>query len=232
MPKNWLIKYCADCGAQMPYLLEWSFVPDRCKSCRATRAAAWYDVYCKDCGTVIRAHRDWTNPPQRCGPCRERAATKWFNVRCRICNTDFKAHRDWSNIPDVCKSCRASFPEKSAPCSHCGTWFTIKSGTRIKCRIEGWQEPKKCPACRELFKHQPFHTQREEGPLGVVFKTYNSHGQLVRESREEDAFLFGKRMKHSKGGKTHAYSYKREGIFSQHTEITDASGKRVKRLDK
>jgi hypothetical protein len=73
---------------------------------------------------------------------------------------------------------------------------------------------------------------RYGNPCPVVFKTYNSHGQLVRESREEDAFLFGKRMKHSKGGKTHAYSYKREGIFGQHTEITDASGKHIKRLDK
>jgi hypothetical protein len=110
--------------------------------------------------------------------------------------------------------------------------FTIKSGTRVKCKIEGWGEPKKCQSCRDLFKWQPFYTQREEGPLGVVYKTYNSRGQLVRESRKENAFLFGERVAHSKGKKTHAYSYEREGVLGPYTEITDASGKRIKRVDK
>jgi hypothetical protein len=215
----------------MPYLPEWSFVPERCKACRASRAAAWYDVSCQDCGVAIRAHRDWTNPPRRCQPCRTRAAAKWFDVRCRICGTTFKAHRDWSHVPEVCKSCRAAYPARTASCSHCGTSFTVKAGTRIKCRIEKWEEPKKCPQCRDLFKWQPFHTKREEGPLGVVYRTYNSRGQLVRESQKESTLLFGDRVRHSKRGKTHAFSYKREGLLGPHTEITDPKGKRLKRLD-
>lgn len=232
MPKNWLIKYCADCGTQMPYLLEWAFVPDRCKPCRQRRAAAWYDVYCKDCGTVIHAHREWTYPPQRCKSCKARAAAKWYDVRCRICGSTFKAHRDWTHTPDVCKACKLHYPARTAACSHCGAWFTIKTGTRIKCRIEGWTEPKKCPSCRDLFKWQPFHTQREETPLGVVYKTYNSRGQLVRESRKEHSFLFGERMVHSKRAKPHAYSYEREGVLGpSYTEITNPSGKRIKRID-
>jgi hypothetical protein len=132
----------------------------------------------------------------------------------------------------VCKDCKASLPTRSASCAHCGRSFEIKSGTRIKCKVNGWEEPKRCPKCKELFKHQPFKTRREETPLGVVFRTYNARGDLVRESVEEHTPLFGKRMKHSKHGKTHAYSYDREGVFHNYTEITDPSGKKLKHLDK
>jgi hypothetical protein len=54
----------------------------------------------------------------------------------------------------------------------------------------------------------------------------------VRESRNEHSVLFGERMKHTKGGKTHGYSYEREGVLGPpYTEVTDASGKRIKRID-
>ncbi len=52
--KEWLIAHCDDCGCEMPYLPEWSFVPDRCKACREHRAAQWYDKRCEDCGTTVR----------------------------------------------------------------------------------------------------------------------------------------------------------------------------------
>ena len=230
MPKTWLTKYCLDCSTEMHYLPEWTNVPDRCKGCRQRRAAAWYDVYCKDCGTAIHAHRDWTSPPTRCAPCKARAAGKWFDAVCRICGTAFKAHRDWTHVPDACRACKAAFPQRTEWCNHCGSSFTIKSGTRINCKIKGWDEPRKCESCRDLFKWRPFYTERVDGPLGVVLKTYNARGQLVRESRKQNTFLIGEHLSHSKGKKTHGYSYERDGLLGPYTEITDASGKVKKRI--
>jgi hypothetical protein len=68
-------------------------------------------------------------------------------------------------------------------------------------------------------------------PLGVVLKTFNSRGQLVRESRKENSFLFGERTVHGKRAKIHAYSYEREGVLAPYTEVTDTSGKRLRRID-
>lgn len=229
---SWYDIRCQDCGTTVRAHRDWSHPPKRCASCKARNDAQWYEARCSDCGVTIRINRAWTNPPRRCQSCKARNDAKWFDIVCRLCGTRFQANRDWSHVPEVCKSCKASLPSRNVSCSHCGKSFEIKSGTRIKCRINGWVEPKRCTSCKELFKHQPFTTRREETPLGVVFKTYNARGQLVRESREEHAFLFGKRMKHSKGGKTHAYSYQRDGVFHRYTEITDPSGKKIKHLDK
>lgn len=267
MAKEWLITHCTDCRTEIPYLLEWSRVPDLCKPCRERRAAQWYDRTCEDCRTTIRCHRDWSNPPslcpsckQRrrdqwyerrcedcgatmrlhrqwtnppgiCKPCRERRAAAWTEKRCGNCASTMRVHRDWTHPPVWCKSCTDSYPPRSASCEHCGSSFEIPTGTRINCKIKGWDEPKRCAACRELFKWKPFTTRREHTVLGtVVVRTYNSRGQLIRESIEEYGILDGKRTRHrDKHGRTHAYSYEREGPLGPYTETTDQRGRTIDR---
>ncbi len=231
MAKDWLIAYCDDCRCEMPYLAEWSFVPDRCRSCREARKAQWYERSCSDCGTMLRIHRDWSNPPTMCPSCRERRKAQWTEKRCDCCGQTMRVHREWNPVPDWCKDCRSSYPSRTASCNHCGSGFEIKSGTRIKCKINGWDEPKRCLACRELFQWKPFKTVKEYGLLGgVVFRTYNSRGALIRESREEATIFNGPRTRHTdKRGNTHGFSYEREGLLGPYTEITDKRGKVVKR---
>jgi hypothetical protein len=43
-------------------------------------------------------------------------------------------------------------------------------GTQINCHQKGWELPRKCPNCRELFRHKPFKTLREETVFGISGK--------------------------------------------------------------
>lgn len=154
----------------------------------------------------------------------------WYEKACTCCGRTMRVHREWDRAPDWCQDCKRSYPARSRACDHCGTSFEIATGTRINCKIKGWDEPKRCPSCRELFKWKPFTTQKEHLLGGVVFRTYNSRGQLVRESSKEFSMLEGDRIRHTdKRGKTHGFSYDREGPLGPYTETTDKRGHVVKR---
>ncbi|MDD5544700.1 MAG: hypothetical protein PHX83_16155 [Acidobacteriia bacterium] len=61
--------------------------------------------------------------------------------------------------------------------------------------------------CRELFRHTPYRTLRENDLLGgIVFRTYNSMGQLLSESRDEKTITGNQRRHTSKQGRTIAVS--------------------------
>ena len=63
--------------------------------------------------------------------------------------------------------------------------------------MKGWDLPRRCQPCRELFRHKPFRTVRETDALGsVVFRTYNSIGQLIGESRDNKDWLGNERRTH------------------------------------
>jgi hypothetical protein len=94
--------------------------------------------------------------------------------------------------------------------------FTIPTGTRIRCKEKGWELPKRCEVCRKLFRHKPFRTEREMDLLGgVVFRTYNSVGQLIGESRDETGLLGDKKRVHrsSRSGKAVATTRDEVGIL-------------------
>jgi hypothetical protein len=89
-------------------------------------------------------------------------------------------------------------------CSHCGATFTVGTGTQINCNQKGWELPKRCENCRELFRHKPFRTIKETDFFAnPVFRTFNSLGQLISESRDETGILGDERRRHSsRFGKT------------------------------
>lgn len=157
----------------------------------------WYVVSCEKCGADIPAHEDWNKPPRFCQSCKAENDAKWYEKACEKCGATMKVCRDWDRPPQFCKSCKQANPPKDVSCSHCGTSFTISAGTQIQCRKNGWDLPKRCRDCRELFKYKPFKTIREDGLLsGIVYRTYNSMGQLIGESRDEKGLFGDKRRTH------------------------------------
>lgn len=97
----------------------------------------------------------------------------------------------------------------------------------MKCEKSGWELPKRCDECRELFRHKPFNTMRETDVLGsVVFRMYNSLGQLIGESRDETGFFGDKKRVHvSGGGKTTGVTRERTDLLgSRYRETTGPNG--------
>lgn len=178
----------------------------------------------------MNIHEDWDNPPKICKSCKDKRAAKWYEISCEGCGQSIKANRDWDTPPKFCKSCKDSTAPKDVSCDHCGNSFTIPVGTQIKCKQSGWDLPKKCPDCRELFKHKPFKTVREETFFGnIVFRTYNSVGQLISESKDEKTFFGNDRRRHtSQTGKTTGFTREKETFFGtpyRETTRTDGSVK-------
>ncbi|MEK7875004.1 MAG: hypothetical protein AAB325_02325, partial [Pseudomonadota bacterium] len=212
---KWTTRDCDDCGSEMHVHEDWDNPPKICKSCKESRAAQWYERSCTDCGTTIKIHTDWENPPTLCKSCKQKRADQWYEKSCEECGTTIKVHRDWNNPPTYCKDCKDSNPIKDVSCSHCGKDFIIKSGTQIQCKKSGWDLPKKCTECRELFKHKPFNTVKETTIFGnTVFRTYNSVGQLISESRDEKTIFGNERRRHtSLTGKTTGFTREKETVF-------------------
>jgi hypothetical protein len=157
----------------------------------------WYTISCEGCGTEVPVHEDWDNPPRFCKSCKEANNAKWYEVSCENCRSNIRANRDWDHPPKLCPECRQTYAPKDASCLHCGTSFTIYAGIQIKCQKNGWDLPKHCGDCRELFRHKPFKTVRETNWAGnTMFRTYNSIGQLISESRDETGFFGDKRRVH------------------------------------
>jgi hypothetical protein len=69
------------CGGEIN-VHHWDNPPNLCKSCKAERAAQWYEKPCERCGTTMRVHRDWDNPPKYCKPCKAKIAAEWYEKPC------------------------------------------------------------------------------------------------------------------------------------------------------
>ena len=188
----------------------------------------WYTVSCEKCGADIFAHEDWDRPPRFCKSCKAENDAKWFEKSCEKCGATMKVCRDWDRPPQFCPSCKQANPPKDVSCSHCGTSFTISASTQIQCRKNGWDLPKRCHDCRELFKHKPFKTIRETGVLGdVVYRTYNSLDQLIGESREVKELFGDKRREHqSRTGRSTGVTRERIGLLpgDRYKETTGPNG--------
>jgi hypothetical protein len=178
----------------------------------------------------MRIHRDWDNPPTICKSCKEKRAAKWYEIKCKGCGRSIWANRDWDFPPNFCKNCKSLYAPKNATCDHCGKGFAISVGIQIRCKQNGWELPRKCPDCRELFKHKPFNTVREKTILGNnVYRTYNSLGQLIAESRDEKTFYGNEQRRHtSQAGKTVGVTQEKKSFLGapyRETTRTDGSVK-------
>lgn len=190
----WYEEICGICGGSMRLHRNWDNPPLAHKECRERAAAKWYDKACRHCGGAMRVHRDWSNLPEYHKDC------AWFEKSCEHCGRGIRTHRDWDTPPKFCDSCKRTFAPQDASCEHCAKSFTIPTGTQIRCKEKGWDLPKRCEDCRELFRHKPFKTIRETDWLGnTVFKTYNSLGKLIGESRDEKGFWGDERRRHRIG---------------------------------
>ena len=143
---------------------------------------------------------------------------------------NIQAHRDWDRPPKYCSNCKQKYYEVSDNCSHCGKSYAISTGMQIKCKESGWSLPKRCEDCRELFRHKPFKTVPEKTLFGsVVFRTYNSIGQLISESRNETGFFGDKKRVHrSHTGKKSGESRKRSDWFGNKFVETKGLDGRIK----
>jgi hypothetical protein len=195
---------------------EWSHPPRYCQDCKAARAAKWYDKSCERCGVTLHVNRDWDKPPRFCPGCKSAQADKWYDISCGHCGAQIHANRDWDKPPKFCKTCREAYPPRSGTCEHCSASFAISTGLQLKCKDHGWELPRKCPSCRELFKQKPFRTVKESTLLGqVIYRTYNSRGDLISESRDETTVVLGiEQRRHRSGtGKTVGITRAKETIF-------------------
>ena len=177
--------------------------------------ADWYDKSCEECGETIHVCTDWANPPRFCKDCKAARAAKWYDKSCEQCGGTIHVCTDWANPPRFCKDCKAAYAPKHAACEHCSKSFTILTGMQIRCKQNGWELPRKCRDCRELFKHKPFKTIKESTAFGsTVYRTYNSLGQLISESRDEKTVFGNERRRHtSNTGKTTGFTRNEKTIF-------------------
>lgn len=114
-------------------------------------------------------------------------------------------------------------------CERCDAEFTISSEAQLRCRVKGWAEPRKCEPCRELFRHKPFRTIREQDFFGAtVFRTYNSRGELIAESRDEKDFFGNDRRRHTGHlGKTTGFTTDEKTFFGRDYRQTVRPGDRT-----
>ncbi len=103
---EWKIAYCAKCGGEIRYHIQWSHIPKLCKSCKEQEAQMWAEKPCAKCGQTIRFRRDWDRPPSLCKSCKEQEAQMWAEKPCAKCGKMFRYRRDWDHPPNVCKSCK------------------------------------------------------------------------------------------------------------------------------
>ena len=147
--------------------------------------------------------------------------------RSRWISRTHTVNRDWDSPPRYCDECKERYAAAEATCEHCSKSFTIPTGTQIKCKEKGWDLPKRCEACRELFRHKPFKTHRETDFWGkTVFRTYNGIGQLIAESRDEVGFFGDERRRHrSATGETTGVTRERTDSWeNKYRETRDAAG--------
>jgi len=98
---------------------------------------------------------------------------------------------------------------------HRPTLESKPTGTQIRYQNNGWSLPTKCVKCRELFSHKPFSTVKEVDLIGgTVFRTYNSLGQLISESRDKRSLLGQQQREHrSRTGKLTGITERRTDLL-------------------
>ncbi len=200
----------------------WDNPPTAHKECKAKRAAKWHTRPCKHCGREIKYHEGWSKVPNYHKEC------AWTTKSCDSCRLQIRVHRDWQTPPRSCDSCKRTYSSKIANCAHCDKSFDISMGIQVKCKEKGWDLPKRCEDCRELFKHKPFRTERTKNFFGkTIFKTYNSIGQLIGESKDETGFFGDERRRHKSGtGKTTGITRDKADFFgNEYRETTGPAGK-------
>ena len=224
---GWYTASCGDCGGELHIHEDWSNPPSICKSCKEKRNANWYDKTCEGgCGGTLRICKDWEHPPRFCKSCKDNDRAKWYEKTCEGCGGTMKLHRDWEHPPVFCKPCKDRNPPQYKNCNHCGSMFTIPTGTIINCNSKGWDLPNRCSDCRELFKYKPFTTEKMQGMFNTVYwRTCNSRGQLISESRLVDT-VSGKYLEHrSANGHVTGRTREREGLFGhQYKETRGVDG--------
>lgn len=227
---GWYTVSCSDCGGEIPVHEGWSNPPSICGSCKEKRKNMWYDKSCESCSATLRVHKEWNNPPRFCASCKESQKAKWYEKPCEGCGGTIHANRDWDHPPVFCQECKQRNQPQYKPCSHCGATFTIPTGTLINCKKQGWDLPNRCKDCRELFKFKPFRTARETDLLNnVVWRTYNSRGQLISESRDTEGLPGDRYREHrSPSGQVIGRTRQHEGVFNHNYRETSGTDGRVK----
>jgi hypothetical protein len=228
---GWYVISCSDCQGEVRVHEDWSNPPSICGSCKEVRKNQWYDKSCESCSAIIRVNKEWSNPPRYCASCKDAQKAKWYDKPCEGCGGTIHANRDWDHPPVFCKPCKNAHPPQYKSCSHCGNTFTIPTGTLINCAKQGWDPPNRCKDCRELFKFKPFKTVRETDFLNnVVWRTYNSRGQFISESRDASSGLPGDnyREHRSASGQVIGRTRDREGIIGGHYRETRGADGGVK----
>jgi len=160
---------------------------------------------------------DWENEPRFCKSCKAANDAKWYDKSCENCGRSIRANREWEHPPVFCKECKRGHAPKDVECNHCGKTFVIPTGTQINCERNDWELPKKCPDCKEKFRHKPFRTVREQTFLGkTVYRTYNSVGELIGESVDEKTFWTGtdQRRHTNPNGDTVGITREKVGIWT------------------
>ena len=141
---GWSSVYCAECGDEIRVHQDWENPPRICKSCKAEKAAQWYEKSCERCGSAMRVHRDWDHPPKYCPACKAALAAEWHDKPCERCGDVIKVHRDWDHPPRFCKSCKALNDAE---------WYEVhcqRCGTTIRARRDWDKPPKFCKSCKAI----------------------------------------------------------------------------------
>lgn len=218
---QWYDEICSECGGRMRICRDWEHVPTRCRDCRDAIAAKWRDATCEDCGSKMRICTDWDRIPRICTSCKSARSARWSDQSCAHCGHSIRVCLDWKRIPKYCRDCRDAYPAYDEDCAHCGETFTIWTGTRIRCEEKGWDLPKRCPNCRKVLHQSPFYTTRlggsDENP---IYRTLNSRGQVVAESRGYTSWT----------GKRHHDHWSARGRKIALTwQATDSSGRPIRK---
>lgn len=67
---KWKETTCKKCGTTIRYHVEWTHIPELCKSCREAEKANWRETSCRVCGRTIRYNIEWTHIPSVCKECK------------------------------------------------------------------------------------------------------------------------------------------------------------------
>ena len=214
---EWYDVSCEKCGTTIRAHKDWDHAPRFCKSCKQAHDSLFYDRPCQECGKNIRVNKTWEHIPRFCKECRSEHESQFIAKSCEHCGSAMRVKKESEHPTKYCRDCRDKYPPKSAGCEHCGREFTIRTGTQIRCRENNWDLPRKCDECRELFRHKPFRTVREPTVLGnFLTRTYNSRGDLISESRDEDTVLEGNRRVHtSRSGRVVGITRRNERILQR-----------------
>src|SRR3989344_7845417 len=105
-----------------------------------------------ECGPTVFIHEDWDGPPKFCKECKEVNDAGWHEKKCVDCGEAFFVHVDWENPPKLCKECKNKFQDLNLSCTICNNSFVWSAGSQRKAQENGWEQPKKCPKCRDFIK--------------------------------------------------------------------------------